>query len=161
MEQESAPLVGTSVFLSAPGTTEISEGLRELTSVAGAEEYEGKRREWDKIVQGELEKAAEVQDESTALRHREVEQAVVATFLHSQPIGQKTPTRDSTVLIVPSRDGLEAARNQIRDHLGWVEVQSQLKEQEKTPPGRRGCRGTSTRPGTGSPMPCASHCIRK
>ena len=82
---DNSPLVGTNVFLTLPGASDISEGLRELTSVASSEEYEGKRQEWDKIVQGELEKAVDIQEESKALKNREIEQAVVATFLHSQP----------------------------------------------------------------------------
>ncbi|MGH7915240.1 MAG: hypothetical protein ACREPW_11430, partial [Candidatus Binataceae bacterium] len=32
---------------------------------------------------------------------------------------------------MPSRDGVEAARNRIRDYLGWEEVRAQLKEQLK------------------------------
>ena len=38
------------------------------------------------------------------------------------------------VLAVPSRDGLEIARNRIRDYLAWEEVQSQLKEQKVEDP---------------------------
>jgi hypothetical protein len=41
--------------------------------------------------------------------------------------------RNALVLAVPSRDGLEAVRNRIRDHLGWIEVQFQLKDQEVDP----------------------------
>ena len=32
---------------------------------------------------------------------------------------------------MPSRDGIEAARNRIKDYLGWEEVRSQLREQLK------------------------------
>ena len=39
--------------------------------------------------------------------------------------------RNAVVLAVPSRDGIEAARNRIRDYLGWEEVRAQLKEQLK------------------------------
>ncbi|MBI4642080.1 MAG: hypothetical protein HY731_15440, partial [Candidatus Tectomicrobia bacterium] len=41
--------------------------------------------------------------------------------------------RNAVVLAVPSRDGLEAARNQIREYIGWEEVRSQLKDQEIDP----------------------------
>ncbi len=37
--------------------------------------------------------------------------------------------RNAVVLAVPSRDGLEAARTRIREHLGWLEVREQLKNQ--------------------------------
>jgi hypothetical protein len=41
--------------------------------------------------------------------------------------------RNAVVLAVSSHDGLEAARNAIRDHLAWEEVQAQLKGQEVDP----------------------------
>ena len=41
--------------------------------------------------------------------------------------------RNAIVLAVPSRDGIEAARNRIRDYLGWEEVRAQLKGQELDP----------------------------
>ena len=37
--------------------------------------------------------------------------------------------RNAVVLAVPSRDGLDAARTRIREHLGWQEVREQLKDQ--------------------------------
>lgn len=41
--------------------------------------------------------------------------------------------RNAVVLVVPSRDGLDAARGSIRAYLGWEEVRSQLKGQELDP----------------------------
>src|SRR5437899_2519028 len=41
--------------------------------------------------------------------------------------------RNAIVLAVPSVDGIEVARNRIRDYLGWEEVQTQLKGQEIDP----------------------------
>ena len=41
--------------------------------------------------------------------------------------------RNAVVLAVPSRDGLDAARTRIREHLGWVEVREQLKDQPIDP----------------------------
>ena len=37
--------------------------------------------------------------------------------------------RNALVLVVPSSDGLDAARTRIREHLGWLEVREQLKDQ--------------------------------
>ena len=37
--------------------------------------------------------------------------------------------RNAVVLAVPSRDGLDAARTRFREHLGWLEVREQLKDQ--------------------------------
>lgn len=122
---DACPLVGPNVFLGAPGEAGvpggagISEAARELTTIAETEEYEGKRQEWSAILLGELEKAREVQQQYPGLQHREVEQAVFATFLHSQPIGHKALTRELMLLLGPSRPDrieLEKALQQ------WVQV---------------------------------------
>ena len=86
---DECPLIGANVFLNEPGKVEVSAAARELTNVAGSEEYEGKKQEWTGILEGELNKAREIQSETGGLGHREAEQAVFATFLHSQPVGQK------------------------------------------------------------------------
>ncbi|MDI6709994.1 MAG: hypothetical protein QME76_04805 [Bacillota bacterium] len=116
---DESPLVAANVFLSAPGREEISAAARELTTVAATEEYEGKRQEWASILQGELAKARAVQSETPGLRFREVEQAVMATFIHSQPIGQKALAHDLLVLLGhtrPDRIELEKALRR------WTEV---------------------------------------
>jgi hypothetical protein len=109
---DQSPLVSSNVFLAAPGQTAISEAARELTTVAATEEYEGKRQEWGGVLAGELEKARIIQDELGSLRHRELEQAVFATFVHSQPIGQDAKLRELLVLTGatrPSRIDFEKA----------------------------------------------------
>lgn len=116
---DQSPLISANVFLSPPGTPDISEALRELTTVAAAEEYEGKRQEWSAILQGELEKARNSQAELPSLRYREVEQAVVCTFLHSQPVGQKASTTELMVLLGQTRpDKIELEKGMRR----WSEI---------------------------------------
>ncbi len=100
---DDGPLVGPNVFLSRPDTDDLSGGAGELTKIAEAEEYEGKRQEWSAILGGELEKARQAQSDFAGLEHRELEQAVMATFLHSQPIGQKAQTRELVRLIGATR----------------------------------------------------------
>ena len=41
--------------------------------------------------------------------------------------------RNAIVLVVPSRDGLDAARTRVREYLGWEEVRAQLQEQPIDP----------------------------
>jgi Protein of unknown function (DUF499) len=41
--------------------------------------------------------------------------------------------RNAVVLVCPSRDGLDAARARIREHLGWEEVRTLLKDQAQDP----------------------------
>ncbi|MFM7448332.1 MAG: DUF499 domain-containing protein [Leptolyngbyaceae cyanobacterium] len=109
---DTSPLIGTNVFLSAPKEDGLSDALSELAKVATTEDYEGKRQEWKSILEGELQKAQEIQTQTIGLKEREVEQAVVATFLHSQPIGQKALTREAFLLLGhtrPDRIELEKA----------------------------------------------------
>ncbi|MBM4396669.1 MAG: ATP-binding protein [Deltaproteobacteria bacterium] len=100
---DESPIVSLSAFLPEPGKGGLSEAAAELCSVARAEEYEGRRHEWVAILEGEVEKAREIQKEHPGLHHREAEQAVLATFLHSQPVGQKAVTRDLLVLVGATR----------------------------------------------------------
>lgn len=123
---DESPLVGANAFLVESGKTGISEAARDLTTVAGTEEYEGRKQEWTGILEGELAKARDIQAESPALKFREIEQAVFATFLHSQPIGQKALTRNLMVLLGPTRpDKIELEKGLNR----WAEVSWFLDEE--------------------------------
>jgi len=116
---DECPLVSASSFLTEPGRGGISEAARELTTTAATEEYEGRKQEWTAILEGELGKARDVEAESPTLKFRELEQAVFATFLHSQPIGQKALTRDLMVLVGATRpDKIELEKALMR----WSEV---------------------------------------
>jgi Protein of unknown function (DUF499) len=116
---DQSPLVSTNAFLSLADTDSISESARELTGVATSEEYEGKKQEWSAILQGELNKAKQIQQTYPGLRHREAEQAVFATFLHSQPIGQKAVLREIYSLVGHTRpDKIELEKALRR----WTEV---------------------------------------
>jgi hypothetical protein len=102
---DDSPLVSTNVFLPAPGAAAISEAARELTTTAEAEQYDGRHQAWAGVLGGELERARAIEAEFPTLRHRELEQAVVATFLHSQPVGQKAQVRDLFLLTGATRPG--------------------------------------------------------
>jgi Protein of unknown function (DUF499) len=116
---DQCPLIGANVFLNEPGKVEVSAAARELTNVAGSEEYEGKKQEWTGILEGELNKAREIQSETGGLGHREAEQAVFATFLHSQPVGQKASLRDLTVLLSSTRPDKIQLEKALRR---WIET---------------------------------------
>ncbi|MBV8267117.1 MAG: ATP-binding protein [Planctomycetaceae bacterium] len=116
---DQCPLIGPNVFLNEPGKVEVSSAARELTNIAGSEEYEGKKQDWTRILEGELNKARAIQAETTGLSCREVEQAVFVTFLHSQPIGQKAALRDLTVLLGPTRPDKIQLEKALRR---WTEV---------------------------------------
>ena len=123
---DTSPLVGPSVFLNAPGSDGISGALQELVTVADTEESEGKKTAWRGIIETELSRAREIQRDSVGLRLREVEQAVLATFLHSQPIGQSARTRDLVVLLGATRpDRIELEKGLNR----WAQVSFWLDDQ--------------------------------
>ena len=97
------PLVGPAVFLREAEQNDLSDALRELVSVADTEEWEGKKQAWTGILLGELMQAKQIQTDSAGLKFREVEQAVITTFLHSQPLGQSAKSRDLIVLLGSTR----------------------------------------------------------
>ena len=123
---DTSPLVGPCVFLPGPKRDGLSEALRELVTVADTEESEGKKQAWTGIIDGEVARARDIQRESVGLRSREIEQAVVATFLHSQPIGQSARTRDLMVLVAPGRpDRIELEKGLMR----WAQASFWLNDQ--------------------------------
>jgi len=100
---DESPLVGPAVFLGEPKQAGLSEAARELVSIADTIVSDGQATRWTGIVENELGSARQVQSESVGLKLREIEQAVIATFLHSQPTGRSAKTRDIMLLIGPCR----------------------------------------------------------
>ena len=91
------PLVGAQVFLAAGEG--LSGAARELANIAQLEQYEGRKQHWPAILEAELAHAVKAQEGLPGVGARELEQAVMATFLHSQPIGQHARTRDLKLLL--------------------------------------------------------------
>lgn len=136
---DESPLIGVNVFLGAPGKAALSEGARELTTVAGTEEYEGKRQEWTGILEGELAKAREIHADCPGLKYREVEQAVFTTFLHSQPVGQRALTRELLLLLGPTRpDKIELEKALRRwTETSWFLDEGAISDADAGPDGRK------------------------
>ena len=90
---DTSPLVGPGALLNQPGSDTVSEAVRELAGIATKDTVKGRRTDWVPLLEKEIEKAREAQEEFPSLTaFRELEQAVVAVFLHSQPIGRKART---------------------------------------------------------------------
>ena len=100
---DTSPLIGPAIFLNAEKQEGLSEATRELVTYAESESEGGGRQAWTGILVGELDRARQIEQESVGLKYREIEQAVMATFLHSQPQGRSGKTRDLTVLLGPTR----------------------------------------------------------
>ncbi len=124
---DTSPLVGPNVFLNEPGKNGLAEAASELASFASVDAGTGSHQEWRPILEGELDKARAIQSEATGLTHREIEQAVIAVFLSSQPIGHKALTRELLALLGatnPDKIELEKALRR------WTEVSWFLEEVE-------------------------------
>lgn len=89
--KDPAAFVGPSALL--PTGTGLSDALQELVRACD----EG--TQWTPILTGELERARTIQKNLPLLKSREVEAAVLSTFLHSQPIGQKAELADLYLLL--------------------------------------------------------------
>ena len=116
------PLIGPAVLLAAPGSQGISEAARELAGVASTEPAEDRHMDWSALLEAELGKARQIQDELPALANgREAEQAVMAVFLHSQPTGAKANASELTRAIgslAPDAIELEKGLRRWRD-ISW------------------------------------------
>ncbi len=123
---DKAPLIGAEVFLSAPDEDSVSEAARDLAGIATREVTDGPGNNWSAVLEGELSKARAVQSEHP-MKFREIEQAVCAVFLSSQPIGQKAHTPELMSLIGtagPDRIQLEKGLRR------WTEISWFLDETE-------------------------------
>ena len=124
---DASPFIGPNVLLNEPDGSGLADAAGELASFASVDTETGRHQEWRPILEGELAKAQAIQAETTGLRHREMEQAVIAVFLSSQPIGQKVLTPELFVLIggaSPDRIELEKALHR------WTELSWFLDESE-------------------------------
>lgn len=118
---DTSPLIGPNVFLKAPCKSGLAESARELAASASVDSTEGRSQAWEPILEGELNKARDIQSEATGLNHREIEQAVISVFLSSQPIGQKALTRELMLLLAtanPDKIELEKALHRWTD-ISW------------------------------------------
>jgi len=108
VQWDALSLIGAQVFLVDPRMEGLGVAARELANVARLEQYEGKRQDWTAILEAELGHARKAQEGLLGVRQREIEQAVMATFLHSQPIGQRAASYDLKRLVgIGSPDRIE------------------------------------------------------
>ena len=89
--KDSSPFVGPSALLGPDG--ELSEAVGEL--IEACDEAD----KWPQILTGELQKAREIQEDFPLLKCREIEGAVLSTFLHSQPLVQRADLGDLYLLL--------------------------------------------------------------
>ena len=115
--KDSSPFVGPNTLLGPDG--ELSEAVREL--IEACDEAD----KWPQILTGELQKAREIQGNLPLLKGREIEGAVLSTFLHSQPLGQKADLGDLYLLLAhPDIDTISVEEGLSK----WREVSWFLRE---------------------------------
>lgn len=143
---DDAPLIATNTFLGPINNTSLSEAARELAGIAMTAGYDGAQQAWSNIIEGELAKAKQIQQEFTGLSHREIEQAVFATFLHSQPVGlnSKAQTRELLLLVGHTRpDKINLEQGLLRwAELSWFLDEEALGTIASTPGALRTLPGT-------------------
>jgi hypothetical protein len=91
-----SPMVGPAVLLryqEQSGRNELAPAVSELVEILS------ESHKWLAALTGELEKACEITALLPTLTQREVEQAVIATFLHSQPRGQRAMPAELLALL--------------------------------------------------------------
>ncbi len=113
------PLIGPAALLAAPGRQGISEAARELARVASLERAEEQRMDWASLLEAELAKARQIQDELPALASgREAEQAAMAVFLHSQRGGKANTSELTRAIGSLAPDAIELEKGLRR----WREI---------------------------------------
>lgn len=112
---DSSPLVGANVFLRARGEDGLCDSIRDLVEIADAQSAEGQKVAWAGILNRELSFARTIQLDYPGLSNRELEQAVLTTFFHSQPAGQKVHLRELKLAVAPTNpDRIELEKALLR-----------------------------------------------
>ena len=130
---DESPLIGPAVFLSSPGKDELSDAARELAGVASKSVSDHGAANWSTILQAELRIARQEQQETLGLKQRDLEKAVFATFLHSQPVGQTARSRDLYLLLGDARpDKIELEKGLMQ----WAKVSHWLDDRHISEDGK-------------------------
>ena len=127
---DTSPLIGPAAFLNAAGQSDLTEATHQLCTDADTEDDSGRKQAWVGLLSGELDRARHLQDRSVGLKHRELEQAVIATFLHSQPIGRTAKTLDLLRLLGPTRPDKINLEKGLR---GWADDSHWLDDRYTAP----------------------------
>ena len=119
--KDEAAFVGPSALFT--NNTGLSDAVQELIKACD----EG--TQWTPILTGELEKARAIQNDLPMLKSREVEAAVLATFLHSQPMGHKAELADLYLLLAHTNIDVMSIEKGISE---WRKVSWFLKENDNS-----------------------------
>ena len=119
--KDTAAFVGPSTLLATD--IRLSDVLQELVKACD----EGTK--WTPILTGELERARTIQKTLPLLTSREIESAVLSTFLHSQPDGQKAELADLHLLLAHADIDVMSVKEGLSK---WQEASWFLKENDNS-----------------------------
>lgn len=118
---DTSPLIGPEVFLPGPGENGLPSATQELVTVA--DRAVNTSSAWGSILNTEMARAIEA-DAAYGLRNREIEQAVITVFLHSQPIGMDCQVSKLWQMITmgkPQKIDLEKGLRHWADTSFWLD----------------------------------------
>jgi hypothetical protein len=128
---DESPLIGPQVFLSEPGSTDLSPSLQKLAEVAKESQPE-KKPQWPSNLKTELPRVVDAQQAAAGtLNGRELEAACVAAFIYSQPIGEQAEIGDLRWLVGPTCDLPAVFNNGL---IAWAKTSWYLEETGATEP---------------------------
>ena len=119
------------MFLSAPGSDDLSPALQKLAEVAKDSQPQH-TPQWPSNLKTELPRVVDAQKaHAGTLIGRELEAACVATFIYSQPIGEQAEVADLRWLVGPTCDLPAVLNNGL---IGWAKLSWYLEETDATEP---------------------------
>ena len=119
--KDTAAFVGPNALLATDA--QLSGALQELVKACD----EG--NQWTPILTGELKRSRTIQKDLPLLTSREIESAVLSTFLHSQPPGQKAELADLYLLLAHANIDVMSVKEGLSK---WREASWFLKENESS-----------------------------
>lgn len=136
-EWDDSPLISTNIFLGPSGEESLSPAATELaeTAAKGTPSQQGED-DWTTILDTELDRVRDLQEEYTGLQGREIEQGLLAIFLHSQPKGREASTAEVKRLVGHTRPDpieLEQALNRFKQTSWYLDEENFPEDPEDLP----------------------------
>ena len=102
MDWDDSPLIGPRALLTTASGGGINGGGQDLIQAAEHDQDDTKKAAWGAILQKELDIAEEIET-AEGLKEAEVQQAVLGTFLYSQPVGRTARFATLRRMVMPSK----------------------------------------------------------
>jgi hypothetical protein len=136
-EWDGSPLISSNIFLGPAGEESLSASSTELadTAAEGTPAQQG-QDDWATILETELGRVRDLQDEYTGIQGREIEQALLAVFLHSQPKGREATISKIRKLVGHTRPDpieMKQALNQFKGTSWYLDEENFPEDTDELP----------------------------